>query len=179
MRSTSPQYNCPIAFVFSVVYHVVFVQTSLIAITYLIVDPHRDRILDRDRLSDRGSHGVVHTNLIAITYLSASHDLDRLLNRDRLADRILGRGRLADRGSPGVLHTSLIATAYRGPHQLNLLDRYHLADRGSHGAVHTPLIAIALDHQRNRPRDSNLISMTRTLRPSYFNPMSHVPSCVI
>ena len=61
-------------------------------ITHLIVDPHRDRIHDHDRLADRiladrGSPGVVRTNLIAITYLIAGYDLDRLLDRDRLANR--------------------------------------------------------------------------------------------
>ena len=38
---------------------------NLITITYLITD--HDRPPDRDRLADRGSHGVVHTITIALS----------------------------------------------------------------------------------------------------------------
>ena len=80
-----------------------------------------------------------------------------------------------------MVHTNSIAIAYLNTdhdHDL-LLDRDHLADRGSKGVVRTTLIAIALDHQRNRFLNSDLISMTRALRPSYFNLMSQVPSFLI
>ena len=55
------------------------VHINLIAITYLITDHDFDRLLDRDRLADGGSHGAVHINLIAITCLINDHDLDHLL----------------------------------------------------------------------------------------------------
>ena len=74
---------------------------------YLITYHDLDHLPDRDRLADRGSHGVAHTHLIAITYLIANHDLDRLLDRNRLADR----------ESYGVAHTLPVALACRGPHQ--------------------------------------------------------------
>ena len=86
----------------------------------------------------------------------ADHDLDRLLDRDRLIDR----------GSHGVTPTPLIVVGYRGPHQPDGdRDFDSLLDR-----------AFALDCHHNRPLDSNQISMTRTLRPSYFKLMSQVPS---
>ena len=66
-----------------------------------------------------------------------------------------------------MIALQIVITYLSSGHNLDrLLHRIHLDDRGSHGVVHAPLIAIALDHQRNRPLDSNLISMTRTLRPS-------------
>ena len=89
--------------------HMVWYTFNMIVITYMI--NNHDHLPDRDRLTDRGSHGVLHTNLIAITYLItnhdfdhlliaityliAGHDLDHLLGRDRLAYR----DRLTDRGS--------------------------------------------------------------------------------
>ena len=74
--------------------------------------------------------------------------------------------------------TNSTAVTYRidGYDLYRLLDRDRLAGRGSHGVVHILMVAIALDHQRNLPLDSNLISTTRTLRPLYFHPLYQVRS---
>ena len=77
-------------------------RTKLIAVTYLISDHDLDSLVDRDqirdhrsrsrippdrdRLSDRWSHDVLHTKLIAVTHLIADHDLDRLVDRDDIPD---------------------------------------------------------------------------------------------
>ena len=114
---------------------------------------------------------LIESLRITTTYLIAVYDLDHLLDLDCLADR----------GSPGVENTKLITITYliAGHDLYRLLARDSLADRISPGVVHTHLIAIALDHQHNRPLDNNIISITRTLCPSYFNPMSQVPSSPI
>ena len=124
---------------------------SLIAITYLIIDHFLDRLLDRHRLADRGSHGVLHTNLIAITYLIVDHDLDRLVDRDYIPDC-----RLWSQSPPWSRSSCWSRSPYWS---CFLLDR--------------------LIVERNPSHANYTISGTRTLRPSYFDPISQVPSCPI
>ena len=118
---------------------------------------------------------------VAPLYLRGTH-LMYLSDRSRLSGRISCR----------VTHTSLIAITYLITDQdLDfLLDLDRLDDSGSHGVnAHFSdrdhdldrLLDrdFALDRHRYRPLDSNPIYITRTLRSSYFNLMSQVPSFLI
>ena len=81
----------------------------------------RYRLLDRDRLADRGSHVVAHNPLsrslvVVHTNLITDHDPNRLLNREFFLDRLIAN----------VIVPSPVAPSTRlAPFARRTLTRYH------------------------------------------------------